>query len=146
MSYSKMSTVLTTPQRNRLASKELEDFLRQQCKDRGLSLRGLSVAAGLSPGTVHNIITRNYQPSIFSLNQLADYLRVKRQYLWQLAGLLPDMDYGQDTTFSDPRLRFQFAQADKLPEAARELIVAVVQDMIDHFQAPQTPTEAMQNE
>lgn len=146
MSYSKMSTVLTKPQGSRLASKKLEDFLRQRCKDRGLSLRGLSVAAGLSPGTVHNIITRNYQPSIFSLNQLADYLGVKRQYLWQLAGLLPDMDYDRDTAFSDPRLRFQFAQADKLPEAARELIIAVVKAIIDHSQPPDTPTDAIQNE
>ena len=146
MIYSKMSTTLTTPQENRLAAKELEDFLRQQCKDRGLSLRGLSVAAGLSPGTVHNIITRNYQPSIFSLNQLADYLGVKRQYLWQLAGLLPDMDYGQETTFSDPRLRFQFAQADRLPEAARELIVAIVKAIIDHSQPPNTPADAIKNE
>ncbi len=132
-----------------MGAKELEDFLRQQCKDRGLSLRGLSVAAGLSPGTVHNIINRNYQPSIFSLNQVADYLGVKRQYLWQLAGLLADMDYGQETEFSDPRLRYQFAQADKLPEAARELIVAVVKDIIehiDHLQPSTTSTEAIRNE
>ena len=61
--------------------------------------------AGLSPGTVHNIINRQFQPTVFSLNRLADYLGVKRQYLWQLAGILEDMDYDQRTTFCDPRLR-----------------------------------------
>lgn len=146
MSYSKMSTVLIKLQGSRLAYDKLEDFLRQQCKDRGLSLRGLSVAADLSPGTVHNIITRNYQPSVFSLNRIADYLGVKRQYLWQLAGLIPDMDYGQETTFSDPRLKFQFAQADRLPGPARELIVAILKDVIDHFQPSDTPTDAIQKE
>ncbi|GAH95913.1 unnamed protein product, partial [marine sediment metagenome] len=91
------------------------------------SLRSLSINCGLSPGTVHNIIKRKYQPSLLSLNQLADYLGVKREYLWQLAGLLQDMDYDAETTFGDPRLRFQFARVDKLPEAARNLIISIVE-------------------
>jgi len=107
-------------------TKELNDFLLQQCKDKGLSLRRLSINSGLSPGTVHNIIKRQYQPTLFSLNRLADYLGVKREYLWQIAGLLQDMDYAQ-TTFGDPRLRFQFARVDKLPEAARNLIINIVE-------------------
>jgi len=83
--------------------------------------------SGLSPGTVHNIIKRKYQPTLFSLNRLADYLGVKREYLWQLAGLLEDMDYDSETTFSDPQLRFHFAQADNLPRAARSLIISIIQ-------------------
>ena len=59
----------------------LDDFLREQCRQRNLSLRGLSIKAGLSPSTVHNILTRKYQPSVFTLNKLADYLGVKREYL-----------------------------------------------------------------
>ncbi|GAJ19800.1 unnamed protein product, partial [marine sediment metagenome] len=76
--------------------------------------------------TVHNIIKRKYQPTLFSLNRLADYLGVKRVYLWQLAGLLEDMDYEPETIFGDPRLRFHFAQVDKLPEAARGLIISII--------------------
>jgi len=79
---------------------------------------------------VHNIIKREYHPTLFSLNRLADYLGVKRQYLWQLAGLLEDMDYGPETTFGDPRLRFLVAQADKLPERARDLIISIVASVI----------------
>ena len=113
----------------------------QQCKERGLSLRSLSINSGLSPGTVHSIIKREYEPTLFSLNRLADYLGVKRQYLWQLAGLLKDMDYDPETKFGDPRLRFHFAQADKLPEPARNLIISIVAaiiaylgtDGIDHY-------------
>ena len=112
-------------------NKQLEDFLRQQCKERRLTLRGLSLAAGLSPGTVHNVINRQYQPTIFTLNRLADFLGVKREYLWQLAGLLEDMDYGDDAEISDPRLKFEFSRADKLPEQARNLIVAVLKAIID---------------
>ena len=112
-------------------NKQLQDFLRQQCKERRLTLRGMSLAAGLSPATVHNVINRQYQPTIFTLNRLADLLGVKRQYLWQLAGLLEDMDYGEETKISDPRLKYEFARADKLPEQTRNLIVAVLKAIID---------------
>ena len=112
---------------------ELSDFLLERCKERGLSLRRLSIKSGLSPSTVHGIITRKYQPTIFSLNRLADHLGVKRQYLWQLAGLLEDMDYDAKTTFGDPQLKFHFAQADKLPEPARNLIISIVAAIIAYL-------------
>ncbi len=114
-------------------SKELGDFLVKQCRDRGQSLRSLSIKSGLSPSTVHNIINRKYQPTLFSLNRLADYLGVKRQYLWQLAGLLEDMDYDAKTTFGDPQLRFQFAQIDKLPESRRQLIATIMEDLVGYL-------------
>ena len=114
----------------RLPKKELTEFLPEICKERGLSLRSLSINAGLSPGTVHNIIKRQYQPALFSLNRLADYLNVKREYLWQLAGLLEDMEYDSETNFSDPRLRFHFAQADKLPKPVRNLIISIIADIV----------------
>ncbi len=118
--------------RMRLADKELSDFLVEQCRERKISLRKLSVSSGLSPGTVHNIIKREYQTTLFSLNRLADYLGVKRQYLWQLSGLLQDMDYDPETRFGDPQLRFHFAQADKLPEPARNLIISVIVAIISY--------------
>jgi len=114
-------------------NKQLEDFLRQQCKQRRLTLRGMSLAADLSPGTLHNVINRQYQPTIFTLNRVADFLGVKREYLWQLAGLVDDMDYNNETEISDPRLKFEFARADKLPEQARNLVVAVLKAVIDQI-------------
>ena len=113
-----------------MANKELVDFLLEQCKARGLSARSLSINSGLSAGTVHSILNRQYQPTLSSLNRLADYLGVKRQYLWQLAGLLEDMDYDTKTTFEDPQLRFHFAQADKLPRADRNLIISLIEAVI----------------
>ncbi len=113
-----------------MSNKDLGDFLHQQCKERGLSLRRLSIKSGLSAGTVHSIIQRKYQPTLFSLNRLADYLRVKREYLWQLAGLLEDMDYGAEAKFSDARLKFHFARVDKLPKAARNLIIGIIEAVI----------------
>jgi len=117
-----------------LPTKELADFLLERCKELRLSLRSLSMNAGLSPSTVHSIINRKYQPTLFSLNRLADYLGVKRQYLWQLAGLLEDMDYDAKTTFGDPQLKFHFMQADKLPEAARNLIISIVAAIIAYIE------------
>jgi hypothetical protein len=40
------------------------------------------------------------------------------------------MDYDEKTTFGDPRLRFHFARADKLPEAARDLIISMIEAVI----------------
>jgi len=111
-------------------NEQLGNFLYEQCKQQRLSLRRLSVNSGLSPATVHNIIKRKYQPTLFSLNRLADYLGVKREYLWQLAGLLEDMDYATETTFGDPQLRFHFARVDKLPRAARGLIISLIETVI----------------
>ena len=111
-------------------SKELGDFLVEYCNQRGISLRRLSMKSGLSPATVHNVIKRHYQPTLFSLNRLADYIGVKRQYLWQLAGLLKDMDYDEGRALTDPQLRFHLTQVDKLPEAARSLIISIVKSVI----------------
>jgi len=119
---------------------EIGEFLIQQCQEKGLSLRRLSVSSGLSPGTVHNIIKREYQPTLFSLNRLADYLNVKREYLWQLAGLLEDMDYGSETNFSDPRLKFHFARVDNLPEETRNLIISVIVAIITAHETDETDT------
>lgn len=114
-------------------SEKLGEFLVEQCRNKGLSLRSLSIKSGLSASTVHNIINRKYQPTLFSLNRLADYLGVKRQYLWQLAGLLEDMDYDDKTTFGDPQLKFQFAQIDNLPEPTRKLMATIMEDLVKYL-------------
>jgi len=64
------------------------------------------------------------------LNALADYLGLKREYLWQLAGLLEDMDYSTGTTFSDPQVKYHFAQVDKLPQEKRNVILSVIETLI----------------
>jgi len=112
-----------------LPPEKLAEFLKLKSKERGLSLRALSVKAGLSPSTVRNIINRHYDPTIFTLNRLADYLGVRRQYLWFLAGLLEDMDYSTEG-ISDPLLKHQFAEADALLEADRSLVVNVLKSLI----------------
>ena len=83
-------------------------------------MRRLSFNSGLSPGTVYSIINRKYQPTLYSLNQLADYLGVKREYLWNLAGLLEDTN----VLPGDTRLKSQFARADVLPDDIRDNVIA----------------------
>jgi len=93
------------------------------------------VNAGLSPGTVHNIVKGKHRPNVSSLNALADYLGVKREYLWQMAGLLEDMDYNTETTFGDPQVRFHFAQVDKLPRKKKNLILSVIEALMVNLMA-----------
>jgi len=106
----------------------LVDFLCQECKQRQLSPRRLSQNSGLSPATLHNIINRKYQPSVSSLNRLADYLNVKRQYLLQLAGLLDDMDYGTETFNDSQRLE---ARGDVGKDKRIRVVVAVSEETRD---------------
>ena len=113
-----------------MAKQKLTDFLQLQCQQRGLSRRRLSLNSGLSAGTVHNIIKREYQPTLFSLNGLADYLGVKREYLWQLAGHLEDMEYDEETTFRDHQLKLHFTRADRLPQKARMLVISLIEAVL----------------
>lgn len=125
-----------------MASVELENFLKEQCKQRKLTLRGLSVESGLSPGTIHGILKRNYQPTLFTLNQIADYLGVQRPYLWQLAGLLEDMDYNTATAIEDPQLKFHFTRVAKLPADARSLVISIIQDVILYLEKKEKPEDS----
>ncbi len=121
----------------RQRSKEwLRRFLLEECERRGLSLRGLSIKSGLSPGTVHSIINRKYRPTLNLLNRLADYLSVKRAYLWQLAGLLEGTDY--QSSGGDSRLRSQLVRAQKLPEPARDLLAGVIELVLEYFETAAT--------
>jgi len=135
----------------KLINRDLADFIAQQCSERKLSFRSLSVNAGLSAGTVHNIIKRKSKPTVSSLNALADYLGVKREYLWQMAGLLEDMDYSTETTFSDPQVRFHFAQVDKLPREKRNVILSVIEALVvnlrsEDIKAQPTVSEAAKSQ
>ena len=113
-----------------MSTKELDNFLREQCDTRKITIRGLSIKAGLSPGTIHNLMKRDYQPTLFTLNRLADFLGVQRPYLWQLAGLLEDMDYDAETTIEDHQLKFHFSRVAKLPAEARSLVISLIQAVI----------------
>lgn len=67
---------------------------------------------------------------MFSLNRLADYLGVKREYLWQLAGLIEDTDHDEEATLADPRLRLSFARLDKRPKRVRSLVISIIEAVI----------------
>ena len=109
---------------------ELITFLLEQRKERELSLRSLSINSGLSPGTVHNIINRKYQPTLYSLNRIADYLGVKREFMWQLAGLIDNVDNPSEDASNNPRLEHHFARANKLPKEAREQLTSICEILI----------------
>lgn len=60
--------------------KELGYFLQEESRRRGISMRRLSINSGISPSAVHGIF-RTGRANLTSLNKLADYLGVNRQYL-----------------------------------------------------------------
>jgi lambda repressor-like predicted transcriptional regulator len=109
---------------------DLVDFLLEQCKERGLSVRGLSLNSGLSPATIHNIVKRKYEPTLYSLNRIADYLGVQRELIWQLAGLSGGTDSSPGESIKDIRLESYFIQAAKLPKRDRDLLVGVIGQLI----------------
>jgi lambda repressor-like predicted transcriptional regulator len=104
---------------------ELIDFLLEQCKERGLSVRRLSLNSSLSPATVHNIIQRKYKPSIYSLNRLADYLGVDREFLWKLAGLTEGESKPLEIILDDPKVRLHMARVSKLPKEVRNKLFII---------------------
>ena len=117
---------------------KLGDYLRKACKKRGLSQRALSINSGLSPGTVHNIIHNKYQPTLLSLNCIADYLKVDRTYIWKLAGLINDLGNSLDPTAYDPALKSHLERICELPEEAREQIFNVCDTLLSFFEKDST--------
>jgi transcriptional regulator with XRE-family HTH domain len=129
-----------------MKKKELADFLSKLCKDKGLSLRSLSKNAGLSPSTVHSIINRGHEPSLYSLNQLADYLGVKRPYLWRLAGLLGDEDLADRDNNQDPRMSYYLDKLSLLPDSAKELLIHIIDDIVSYHAELQKYTTSNNND
>jgi len=113
-------------------NKEIADFLTRRCREMKLSFRSLSLNAGLSPSTVHNIVSGKSRPNVLSLNAIADYLEVKRTFLWRMAGLLGDNN-GEDLNIVDPRVKFLFAQVDKMPDNRKEFIIRVIETVITNM-------------
>lgn len=128
-----------------LHKKRLADYIFKTCKEKKLSLRSLSVKANLSPGTVHSIIHRDYEPSLYSLNQLADFLGVKRQYMWYMAGLLEEEDMEKELLGSDPRMHYYCEKVARLPEKTRELVLGIVADLVNYHSTPSQGRSSTRN-
>jgi len=110
---------------NKFGDGQLQKYLLEMCKSRGLSLRRLSINSGLSPGTVYSIINRKYQPTLYSLNRLADYLGITREHMWQLAGLVEGGSIEGDMRMNSLLFRVQ-----GLPEDARDHVVICIEQIL----------------
>jgi lambda repressor-like predicted transcriptional regulator len=120
---------------NKFGDGQLQKFLLEMCKSKGLSLRRLSINSGLSPGTVYSIINRKYQPTLYSLNHLADYLGITREHIWQLAGLVEGGSIGGDTRMDSLIFRVQ-----RLPEDARNHVVICIEQILSLAERKSTGT------
>ena len=113
---------------------ELTAFLIEYCRQKRLSLRALSINAGLSPGTVHNIIHRKYRPSVYSLNRLADYLGVEREYMWQIAGFINNTGDSPSDDCVDRRLESYSIRFNNLTQSGRDTVINVIGSLIDFLE------------
>ena len=118
----------------KVSNGRLGDYLRKECHKRGLSQRALSINSGLSPGTVHNIIQDKYQPTLVSINCIADYLKVDRAYLWKLAGLIDESENLSDPGSYDPAFKSHIERISRLPEEAREQLFNICDTMLNFFE------------
>jgi len=69
-------------------SDRLSKWLMAQCEDQNLSWSEASRRAGLSPNSISEIVS-GVKPGVKRLTALAEYFKVPREYLFQMAGLLP---------------------------------------------------------
>lgn len=84
----------------------MASYLEQLCKERSLSLRAASIAAGLGEATLGNVV-RGYRrdPDPITLRKIAAYFDLSEDALLELAGhrsLPPAQDHLQ---IADPELR-----------------------------------------
>jgi len=119
-------------EKNQQKNKEIAQYITDRCNESKLSYRSLSVKAGLSISTVHNIVSGKSRPNVFSLNSLADYLGVKREFLWRLAGLM-EAEEMQSDGVKDPRLQLYITQIDKMPSQKKEAVIRIIETLITNI-------------
>jgi transcriptional regulator with XRE-family HTH domain len=84
----------------------MASYLEKLCKERGLSLRAASLAAGLGEATLGNLV-RGYRrdPDPVTLRKIAAYFNLSEDALLELAGhRSTPVDLNQ-TQIADPELR-----------------------------------------
>jgi transcriptional regulator with XRE-family HTH domain len=103
----------------------LGEYIKEKLE--GRSIRALATYAGISVGTASNLINdRVDNPDPQTLLKVAEYLNVPIEYLFQLAGYLPD----RKTT---PAAVLEVAELmQQLPPHKQEEILAIVKTMHQH--------------
>jgi len=75
-----------------MAANALGEYLLGLCRERRVSRRAASLAAGLNNAALSAIIGGAVRPSAQTLIAIADFFQVPANNLFQLAGYLPDSD------------------------------------------------------
>jgi transcriptional regulator with XRE-family HTH domain len=89
-------------------------YLERLCKERGLSLRAASLAAGLGEATLGNLV-RGYRrdPDPTTLQKIAAYFGISEDALLELAGHRSQTPAENLTQIADPELR-AYLSAEKI--------------------------------
>ena len=84
----------------------MASYLEQLCKERSLSLRAASIAAGLGEATLGNVV-RGYRrdPDPVTLRKIAAYFDLSEDALLELAGHRSQPAAENYTQIADPELR-----------------------------------------
>lgn len=84
----------------------MASYLEKLCRERGLSLRAASLAAGLGEATLGNVV-RGYRkdPDPNTLRKIATYFNLSEEALLEMAGHRAGSEAANQSQITDPELR-----------------------------------------
>jgi transcriptional regulator with XRE-family HTH domain len=91
------------------ANSPLAEYLNGLCRERGLSLRSASLAAGLGEATLGNIVRGYRRPDPATIKKIATYFNISEDALLEMAGHRTVNYNGQLNEITDPELRLYLA-------------------------------------
>jgi transcriptional regulator with XRE-family HTH domain len=103
----------------------LAQWLKEQLRARNLTQQAAAVHAGVSGGTLSDILNKDHIPRLDILFRLADYFDTPREYLVRLAARMPledsqPVDTGQEDILAEELL----AEFRKIPDEWKPEVLA----------------------
>ncbi len=106
-------------------------YLERLCRERGLSLRAASIAAGLGEATLGNVVRGYRHPDPSTLRKIAVFFGLSEDALLEMAGHRTTSNDGLKPEISDPELRIYLA-ADRI-NALPQRDINLIKDILRHL-------------
>lgn len=109
----------------------LAAYLEQLCRERGLSLRSASMAAGLGEATLGNVVRGYRHPDPSTLRKIALSFGLSEDALLEMAGHRTNLKDGTIPEISDPELRV-YLSAERI-NALSQRDQNLIKDILRHL-------------